>query len=140
MKPFFRSARTAKRTFGPSGIIRRGKNYSSESGCFCSEFGTKRIAAEIGIFHEENFRRSIAFQGERGAFSEVAVRQLAGEDSPVLVPQVEDVFRSLAEGRAIGAVVRSRTRWPDRCTKTTITCSASNYRLLSEPASVLSIT
>ena len=50
--------------------------------------------------------RSIAFQGERGAFSEMAVRQLAGEGSPVLpCPRFEDVFRSLTEGKAVGAVV-----------------------------------
>jgi len=50
--------------------------------------------------------RLIAFQGERGAFSEMAVRQLAGEGSPVLpCPRFEDVFRSLTEGKAVGAVV-----------------------------------
>ncbi|MGA2146071.1 MAG: prephenate dehydratase [Bryobacteraceae bacterium] len=50
--------------------------------------------------------RSIAFQGERGAFSEVAVRQLVAEDSPVLpCASFEDVFRSLRGGKAVGAVV-----------------------------------
>jgi prephenate dehydratase len=50
--------------------------------------------------------RFIAFQGERGAFSEVAIRQLVGDGSPVLpCPRFEDVFRSLTEGKAAGAVV-----------------------------------
>ena len=50
--------------------------------------------------------RSIAFQGERGAFSEVAIRQLIGGDSPVLpCPRFEDVFRSLKDGKSAGAVV-----------------------------------
>jgi prephenate dehydratase len=48
----------------------------------------------------------IAFQGERGAFSEEAVRQLLGPDAEVLACQrFEDVFRSLKEGRVEGAVV-----------------------------------
>src|SRR5579864_5761378 len=51
-------------------------------------------------------RQRIAFQGERGAFSEVAVRQLLGP-SPEVVPlqRFEDVFRSLKEGKVQGAVV-----------------------------------
>jgi len=51
-------------------------------------------------------RERIAFQGERGAFSEVAVRQLLGA-SPEVVPlqRFEDVFRSLKEGDVHGAVV-----------------------------------
>lgn len=51
-------------------------------------------------------RERIAFQGERGAFSEVAVRQLLGP-SPEVVPlqRFEDVFRSLKEGKVQGAVV-----------------------------------
>jgi len=48
----------------------------------------------------------IAFQGARGAFSEEAARRLAGRRAPVLpCERFEDVFRSLKEGRAAGAVV-----------------------------------
>jgi prephenate dehydratase len=50
--------------------------------------------------------RPIAFQGERGAFSEEAARKLLGPRIAVLpCPRFEDVFRSLKEGRASGAVV-----------------------------------
>ena len=48
----------------------------------------------------------IAFQGERGAFSEEAARNLLGEAVHVLpCPRFEDVFESLKNGRASGAVV-----------------------------------
>ena len=48
----------------------------------------------------------IAFQGERGAFSEEAARKLLGPAIAVLpCPRFEDVFRSLKEGRVTGAVV-----------------------------------
>src|SRR5579872_1713286 len=48
----------------------------------------------------------VAFQGERGAFSEEAARRLAGSEVVVLpCARFEDVFRSLKEGRASGAVV-----------------------------------
>jgi prephenate dehydratase len=48
----------------------------------------------------------IAFQGERGAFSEEAARKLAGSAASVLpCVRFEDVFRSLEEGRAAGAAV-----------------------------------
>jgi len=51
-------------------------------------------------------RLPVAFQGERGAFSEVAVRRLAGERVEVLpCARFEDVFRSLKEGRAEGAIL-----------------------------------
>jgi prephenate dehydratase len=51
-------------------------------------------------------RNLIAFQGARGAFSEEAARRLVGPDTPVLpCERFEDVFRSVAEGRAGGAVV-----------------------------------
>jgi prephenate dehydratase len=51
-------------------------------------------------------REKIAFQGERGAFSEEAARKLLGPDIE-LVPceRFEDVFRSLKEGHATGAVI-----------------------------------
>jgi prephenate dehydratase len=49
---------------------------------------------------------AIAFQGERGAFSEEAARKLAGRDTEVLPCSCfEDMFRSLKEGRAVGAAV-----------------------------------
>ena len=48
----------------------------------------------------------IAFQGERGAFSEEAARRLLGPDVKVLAcTRFEDLFRNVKEGRAIGAVV-----------------------------------
>lgn len=48
----------------------------------------------------------IAFQGARGAFSEEAARKLAGAETAVLpCERFEDVFRSLKEGQATGAVV-----------------------------------
>jgi prephenate dehydratase len=48
----------------------------------------------------------IAFQGERGAFSEEAARKLLGAAIDVLpCPRFEDVFRSLSEGAAAGAVI-----------------------------------
>jgi len=48
----------------------------------------------------------IAFQGERGAFSEEAARKLVGPSIEVLpCPRFEDVFRSLKEGAAAGAVI-----------------------------------
>lgn len=51
-------------------------------------------------------RQAIAFQGERGAFSEEATRQLLGHGVHVLPCQrFEDLFRNLKEGRAAGAVV-----------------------------------
>ena len=50
--------------------------------------------------------RPIAFQGERGAFSEEAARKLLGPRIAVLpCARFEDLFRSLKEGRAAGAVV-----------------------------------
>jgi prephenate dehydratase len=51
-------------------------------------------------------RQMIAFQGERGAFSEEATRRLLGEGVDVLPCQrFEDLFRNLKDGRATGAVV-----------------------------------
>jgi prephenate dehydratase len=50
--------------------------------------------------------KPVAFQGARGAFSEEAARQLLGARVPVLpCERFEDVFRSLQEGRAEGAIV-----------------------------------
>jgi prephenate dehydratase len=51
-------------------------------------------------------RPVIAFQGERGAFSQEATRKLCGPDVEVLpCVRFEDLFRGLKEGRAAGAVV-----------------------------------
>ena len=48
----------------------------------------------------------VAFQGERGAFSEEAARKLLGAGIEVLPCQrFEDVFQSLQEGAATGAVI-----------------------------------
>ncbi|MDE3165787.1 MAG: prephenate dehydratase, partial [Acidobacteriota bacterium] len=48
----------------------------------------------------------LAFQGERGAFSEEAARKLLGQGVRVLPCQrFEDLFRNLKEGRVTGAVV-----------------------------------
>jgi prephenate dehydratase len=48
----------------------------------------------------------IAFQGERGAFSEEAARKLTGREIEVLpCTRFEDVFRALEQGRAGGAAV-----------------------------------
>src|SRR5262245_8385056 len=50
--------------------------------------------------------QAIAFQGERGAFREEATRKLLGHNVNVLPCQrFEDLFRTLKEGRAAGAVV-----------------------------------
>ena len=49
---------------------------------------------------------AIAFQGERGAFSEQAVRQLLGPSATVLpCVRFEDIFRNLKQGKVAGAVV-----------------------------------
>lgn len=51
-------------------------------------------------------RAPIAFQGERGAFSEEAARKLLGPRVEVLpCPRFEDLFLCLKDGRASGAVV-----------------------------------
>lgn len=50
--------------------------------------------------------KPIAFQGERGAFSEEAARRLAGPDIQVYpCARFEDIFRAVKEGRASGAAV-----------------------------------
>jgi prephenate dehydratase len=49
---------------------------------------------------------AIAFQGERGAFSEQAARVLVPQPMEVMpFPRFEDVFRSLQDGKVEGAVV-----------------------------------
>lgn len=51
-------------------------------------------------------KRKIAFQGELGAFSQVAIRQLVGNKAtPVPCQRFEEVFRSLADGKVDAAVV-----------------------------------
>src|SRR5271169_1906898 len=51
-------------------------------------------------------RRRAAFQGELGAFSQVAARQLAGDDCiPVPTVSFEDVFVSVVNGKCKYAVI-----------------------------------
>ena len=51
-------------------------------------------------------RPIIAFQGEHGAFSQQAARQLCGPSAEVLpCARFEDIFRCVKDGRAAGAVV-----------------------------------
>jgi prephenate dehydratase len=51
-------------------------------------------------------RHRVSFQGERGAFSQVAVQQLLGPDVEVVPCQrFEEVFRSLADGAVDAAVI-----------------------------------
>ncbi|HYW41505.1 MAG TPA: prephenate dehydratase [Bryobacteraceae bacterium] len=49
--------------------------------------------------------RAIAFQGARGAFSEEAARQLLAGVEVLPCERFEDVFRSVKDGRAAGAVI-----------------------------------
>lgn len=47
-----------------------------------------------------------AFQGERGAFSEVALRQLLGDSAePVPCPRFDEVFRKVAQNEVDAAVI-----------------------------------
>src|SRR3954454_8548242 len=51
-------------------------------------------------------RPVIAFQGERGAFSQEAAQQLCGPDIEVLpCPRFQDIFEAVKSGKAAGAVV-----------------------------------
>jgi prephenate dehydratase len=51
-------------------------------------------------------RKRVAFQGERGAFSEEAARRLVGPSLDLLpLPSFEEVFQALAAGRVDHAVV-----------------------------------
>lgn len=51
-------------------------------------------------------RQRIAFQGERGAFSEEAMRKLLGAAAePVPFPRFEDMFRNLKQKKVEGAIV-----------------------------------
>jgi prephenate dehydratase len=51
-------------------------------------------------------RKKVSFQGEKGAFSQVAVQQLLGNDFQVAPFQrFEEVFRALAEGSVDAAVI-----------------------------------
>jgi prephenate dehydratase len=48
----------------------------------------------------------IAFQGELGAFSQMAIRQMFGDQAtPLPFPTFEEAFRSLAAGKATGAMI-----------------------------------
>jgi prephenate dehydratase len=51
-------------------------------------------------------KRRVSFQGEAGAFSQVAARQLAGEDfTPVPLPTFREVFESVTNGKCQAAVI-----------------------------------
>jgi prephenate dehydratase len=51
-------------------------------------------------------KRRVAFQGELGAFSQVAALQLAGEDIvPTPLPGFQEVFESVASGKCHAAVI-----------------------------------
>src|SRR3954452_8211105 len=51
-------------------------------------------------------RKTVSFQGEKGAFSQVAVQQLLGADVDVRPCQrFEEVFRALADGDVEAAVI-----------------------------------
>ena len=51
-------------------------------------------------------KRTVSFQGELGAFSQVAARQLAGEECiPVPLPTFQEVFESVASGKCQAAVI-----------------------------------
>jgi prephenate dehydratase len=51
-------------------------------------------------------KRTVSFQGEPGAFSQVAARQLAGENFiPVPLPTFQEVFESVASGKCQAAVI-----------------------------------
>src|SRR5215471_6729402 len=61
---------------------------------------------ELCMKRRKGRRERIAFQGERGAFSQVAVHQLLGSAVEVVpLPRFEDLFRSLKEKDVEGAVV-----------------------------------
>ena len=82
-------------------------------------------------------RRSpaVAFQGERSAFSEQAVRQLLGPSTAVLpCVRFEDIFRNLKQGSVAGAMVPIENTLADRSTRITITCCISNCRSWPRPA------
>ena len=50
--------------------------------------------------------RRVSFQGELGAFSQVAARRLAGEEFvPLPLPTFQDVFQSVASGKCDAAVI-----------------------------------
>ncbi len=58
-------------------------------------------------------RKTVSFQGEKGAFSQVAVQQLLGADVDVRPCQrFEEVFRASGGRRCRG---RSNTRSKTRC-------------------------
>ena len=51
-------------------------------------------------------KRTVSFQGELGAFSQVAARQLAGEECILVpLPTFQEVFESVASGKCQAAVI-----------------------------------
>ena len=68
---------------------------------------------------------AVAFQGERGAFSEKAIRHwFSAEVTALPVPEFSDVFENVLEGKPGSESFPSRTPSPGRSTRTT-TCSCS---------------
>lgn len=64
-------------------------------------FSRREIAGE-----HEPVKRRISFQGELGAFSQVAAQQLAGADfAPAPLPTFGDVFESVASGNCHAAAI-----------------------------------
>lgn len=50
-------------------------------------------------------KRNVAFQGELGAFSQVAASQLAAAFTPLPLPAFEQVFEAVANGKCAAAVI-----------------------------------
>jgi prephenate dehydratase len=65
----------------------------------------KAMSSRLSQLLSKHFRR-VAFQGELGAFSHLAIRQLlGGKTVAVPLPQFEQVFAALAQGKVDGAMI-----------------------------------
>ena len=74
----------------------------------CGPFGISRaiVTWATGMADAENSGAgSIAFQGEYGAFSEVACARFASGLSPLPCPTFEDAFEAVRSGRAVKAML-----------------------------------
>lgn len=55
---------------------------------------------------ERSMQRSVSFQGELGAFSQIAAQELGGDKAfPVPLPTFQEVFESVANGKCDAAVI-----------------------------------